>query len=225
MIRSFEFSRSLGDEELRQAVSMGLPQIVGGNELTIARRTVIEGRQAFVRGRYDERDVMVSLEPTDQAVDAFVTPALHFISGAVSGGNKLDDFIGIMQAGFVNTTMRPYNAYLLTSRYMEQLRATVQGGYMGLISELSQPDLAGDSLRILLWSGFSASYIDPLYHGDLRLGCVVRTAVDDLQGIALVAEGEDFDERVERYRGIYSQNKLIAPLYVVDAGGKTEMIS
>lgn len=228
-----EFSSKLGFIES----SLGLgdfPRIQGGESLAIAREEIKNGRPAYLKATKGGRNLMVYLKPEqDGVISASVVPGLHYVTSHglgihVGTSDRLESFASILRNGFISPAPEN-NVSLLTSNHEEEkwrsgypVERYVLKSYMGRDNVQDRGEVIGDSLRLILWSGFSgfnnAKVSERGIGGDTR--SVWRCPTTDLEGVIVTSPRSNWDKRVSFYENLYNEKQLLAPIDVYDLDGR-----
>ncbi len=233
-----EFSRNLGLFESNFGLG-DFPRIQMGESLAIARKEVEEGRPAYLKAKKGDRNLMVYLRPERSGVvTASVVPGLHYVTSHGLGrelgtSSRLDSFASILKKGFDSPTAED-NVFLLTDNHEEERWRTGYPvdhnahdvSYMGNRNVQDRGEVVGDSLRIVLWSGFwgfNTAKINPTgIKGNVRV--VWATPTTDLEGVVVTAPGSNWGKRVDFYKSLYEHQQLLAPIDLYNVNGDHERI-
>lgn len=227
-----EFSTNLGFVESHLSIG-NFPIIEQGESLRIARGEVAQGRPAYLKANKNSKDLMVYLNPEDGGVvTASVVPGLHYVNSHGLGRrlgttDRLESFVGILKSGFTSPSAE-HNVYMLTNNHLdERWKAGYPVGgdsyrsYMGRDNVQDRGWVIGDSLRVVLWSGFvgfnDSRVSERGIVGNIRI--VWATPTTDLEGVVVTAPGSDWDARISFYQRLYNENRLLAPIDVYDVRG------
>lgn len=233
---SKEFSRALGFWE-SVLDRREFPVIERGKALTIARKKIMEGRPAYLRASKDSQKLMVYLEPIKNGlVQASVVPALHFITShglgrQIGTSDRLESFAEILKRGFDSPTVEQ-NAYMLTSKYnLErwqtgypyQSESELYGWPTRKQNSQDRGEVVGDSLRVVLWSGFYGyiheSSFEYSKETEQNTIAVWDTPVGYVEGVVVTSPGSNWGQRVEFYQKLHKDRNLIAPIDIYDVRG------
>lgn len=232
-----EFSTDLGFFEGNFGLH-DFPKIESGEPLAVARQEIAEGRPAYLKATKGDRNLMVYLKPEREGVvTARVVPGLHYVTSHglgiyVGHSDRLESFASILTNGFVSPAPGD-NVVLLTSNYVDEkwqsgypVENCASKDYMGKGNTQEKGEVKGDSLRIVLWSGFSgfnnAKVSKSGVGGDIRP--VWRCPTTDLEGVVVTAPGSNWGKRVDFYRSLYEHEQLLAPIDLYDVNGRHEHI-
>ncbi|HBD02327.1 MAG: hypothetical protein UX38_C0003G0047 [Microgenomates group bacterium GW2011_GWC1_46_16] len=230
-----EFSKNLSFFE--SGLGGVFPAIERGKALEIARQEIAEGRPAYLKAKKDSQALMVYVEPRrDGLVWASVVPALHFVTSHGLGRHqgttdRVESFAEILRQGFRSPTGEN-NALLLTPGYgeekwksgypREKINGYFGGWYMTKQNAQDRGANKGDSLRVVLWSGFYAENRVKVQKGGIQKNstCVDGTSIGYVEGVVVTAPGSDWRQRIEYYRNLYREQRLHAPLEIFDVQGQ-----
>jgi len=199
------------------------PRIQRGESLVIARKEVGEGRPAYLKAKKGGKDLMVYLNPErNGVVTARVVPGLHYVTSHglgryVGTSDRLQSFASILRNGFESPTPED-NVVLLTLNHKEEkwragypVERNVYRSYMRKDNVQDRGEVMGDSLRVVLWSGFVG------FNNSI-------VSVRGVGGVVVTAPGSDWRRRVEFYTRLYEDKQLLAPIELYDVHGRHERI-